>query len=87
MPQVEVRELEPTRFEATVTHEGRTSTHLVIVPAGVGVPGASDEDVVEELIRLLLARGRPVPASFDVPTVLREDPSVLAEVERRLEEA
>jgi hypothetical protein len=80
-PDVRVRELAPGDHE--VTHPGGTSR--VLVPAGVGIPGIVEEDLVALLVAALLDRGG-LPPVVDVSLVLGTDPELVAEVERRAEE-
>lgn len=85
--EIEVRELEPTRVEATLSTAGGTRRLRVVVPAGVGVPGATDEELVDLALRILVEREgvEVLPHSFELPWVLARHPDLLAEVERRLE--
>lgn len=80
-PDVEVTELRPGEFAVRV---GRR-TVTAIVPAGVGVPGLVEDDLVVELVRLLAERGAPVPDPLDVSSLFVADPGLLAALERRLE--
>jgi hypothetical protein len=56
------------------------------VPAGVGVAGVSDAEVVEESFRFLLEREpkESIMASFDLPVISRYFPEYQQEMERRL---
>ena len=83
---IEVTELEPTRFEVVVREGGSSTTHRVIVPAGVGVAGVSDAEVVEESFRFLLEREpkESIMTSFDLPVISRYFPEYQQEMERRL---
>lgn len=58
----------------------------VLVPAGVGVPGASDEEFAAALAAELVAVGRSLPAVLDSSAVVSSDPAVYAATVRRLED-
>lgn len=78
----DVTELEPGRLQVVLPDGG---TRIVLVPAGVGVPGASDEDLAATVVQVLLDAGHEVPSTLDVPDVLRTHPETWTEVERRLD--
>lgn len=80
---LDVIELEPGRLRVTRPDGG---TAVVLVPAGVGVPGASDEDLAATVVQVLLDAGHVVPPTFDVTYLLRAHPETWTEVERRLDE-
>ncbi len=61
------------------------SQHRVLLPAGVGVPGADDESVAAALVAELLTRGEVLPAVMDVSQLLARDPGLLAAVSARLD--
>lgn len=63
-----------------------TSTHTVKIPAGFGVPGASDEEVVRESFRFLLEREpkESILSSFDLPMISRYFPEYQEELQQRL---
>ena len=61
------------------------ATYRVLVPAGVGIPGIADEDLVGALVEELLGRGQRLPAVVDVSSVVSGDPGLLAAIERRVE--
>ncbi len=75
---VEVVEVIPGELDATIG--GRTCR--VVVPAGVGVPGLEDQDLVAGLLAELHRRGRDLPAVLDVSQIVGADPDLLDAVER-----
>ena len=75
---VEVVEIIPGELDATVGDR----TCRVVVPAGVGIPGLEDPDLVAGLVAELVRRGRELPALLDVSQVVGADPELLAAVER-----
>jgi hypothetical protein len=77
---IAVDELRPGDFAVRVG--GRTLT--AIVPAGVGVPGVAEDDLVLEVVRLLVERGTVVPDPLDVSALLLGQPGLLDELGRRL---
>jgi hypothetical protein len=80
-PEVTVRELTPGEHEAT--HRG--GTVRVLVPAGVGIPGVVEEDLVALLVELLLERGE-LPDVVDVSLLLGTRPGLVDELVRRADE-
>jgi hypothetical protein len=79
---VEVREVSPGDYEVD---RGGTTTQ-VLVPAGVGVPGVLEEDLVVLVLTILEERGDEPPAVLDVSLVLGTDPTLFDEIARRAEE-
>lgn len=84
--QVTVERVGEDRFAVTIRGEGVTTRHQVVVPAGVGVPGVSDEELVRESIRFLLEREPPtaILSAFDLPVIARYFPEYPDEIRRRL---
>jgi hypothetical protein len=81
MGDVEVVEIEPGDYRVTVAG----STVRVVVPAGVGVPGALDDELAGALVAVLAARGEPIPDPLDASAVLMGDPSLLSAIEAHLD--
>jgi hypothetical protein len=81
-PRPHVRELAPGDHE--VVHDGRTTR--VLVPAGVGVPGLDEHDLVGLVVDVLLARDGTLPAVLDLSQRFGEDPALRAELDRRADE-
>jgi hypothetical protein len=79
---VEVREAVPGEYE--VEQDG--VTRRVLVPAGVGVPGVLEEDLVVLVMTILDERGHEPPAVLDVSHLLGTDPTLFEEIARRAEE-
>jgi hypothetical protein len=77
-----VRELAPGDHE--VVHDGRTTR--VLVPAGVGIPGLEEHDLVVLVVDVLLARDGTLPAVLDLSQLLGEDPALRVELDRRADE-
>jgi hypothetical protein len=77
---VAVTELRPGEFAVRVGDRMLTA----IVPAGVGVPGVVEDDLVLELVRLLVERGTAVPDPLDVSALLLGHHGLLEELGRRL---
>jgi hypothetical protein len=73
MSDVEVRELVPGQWE--LTHPGGVTT--VVVPAGVGVPGVLEEDLVAVVADWYRERGRALPAVVDLSALFVEAPAAL----------
>lgn len=75
-------------FTVEVREGGSSTTHTVKVPAGFGVPGSSDEEVVRESFRFLLEREpkEQILGSFDLPMISRYFPDYQGELQRRLGE-
>jgi hypothetical protein len=57
----------------------------VLVPAGVGVPGADEVEFAAALVAVLRRRGATVPALLDASTTIVADPGLLLEVAACLE--
>lgn len=64
---------------------GGTGGLEVLVPAGVGVPGADEVEFAAALVAVLLRRGATVPAVLDASAAIAADPELLPEVAERLE--
>ena len=79
---MDVQEVVPGEYEVT----GETGTHRVVIPAGVGLPGVTDEDLAGAVVAELSARGRIGDRPIDVSAVLRDDPGLLLAVEQRVGE-
>jgi hypothetical protein len=79
---VEVTEHMPGEHHVVVANE----THTVLLPAGVGVPGCLDEDVVAAAVLVLRRRGRPLPEPLDLSAVLAREPDILVAIEHELED-
>lgn len=75
---VEVVEVIPGELDATLGDR----TCRVVVPAGVGIPGLEDPDLVAGLVAELWRRGRELPALLDVSQVVGAEPDLLEAVER-----
>lgn len=60
-------------------------TVRVLVPAGVGLPGVTDEELAAGLVAELRDRDRPIPEVLDVSAVLGSDPRLLDAVSDRLD--
>jgi hypothetical protein len=78
-----VREIVPGEYEVR-TSPGDASVR-VLVPAGVGVPGAGEDELAGAVVEELTARGRSLPATVDVAQLLRSEPGLLEAVEGRLD--
>lgn len=83
---IRVEEVVPGEFAVTITEGDSTTRHRVVVPAGVGVPGVPDEEVVAESVRFLLEREpkERIQAAFDLPQIGRFFPDYPREIRRRL---
>ncbi|TVR35126.1 MAG: hypothetical protein EA388_07825 [Nitriliruptor sp.] len=79
---IEVTEVVPGELDVSVDGKGRCR---VLIPAGVGLAGASDTDLAAALVQVLLDAGRPLPAVIDVSRVFSSDPAVFEAVQRELE--
>ena len=66
------------------TDDGRE--HRVLIPAGVGLPGADDESLAVALVAALLARGEMLPEVMDVSHLLARDPGLLMAISEWLEQ-
>jgi hypothetical protein len=58
----------------------------VVVPAGVGVPGVLEEELVVLLVTTLVERGTELPEVLDVSHLLGSDPTLIEEIAARAEE-
>lgn len=79
--EVEVTEVVPGEYDV----HSAAGVVRVLVPAGVGVAGVSDDDLAGALVEELTARGDELPAVLDVSELLRGDPELLRAVERRVD--
>ncbi len=79
---IEVVEVVPGELDVRLSDR----TLRVLVPAGVGIPGVDDGDLVAALVAELSARGTTLPDVIDVSAVLSVDPGVLDAVAARLGE-
>jgi len=70
---------------AVSTPEG--SEHRVLIPAGVGLPGADDVSLAAALVAELVARGEILSEVMDASQLLARDPGLLLAVSDRLAEA
>jgi len=71
--------------EVDVTVGDPARTVRVLVPAGVGVPGVTDEELAAGLVAELRDRDRPIPDVLDVSAVLGHDPTLLEAVSDRID--
>jgi hypothetical protein len=55
----------------------------VVVPAGVGVPGVPEEELVVLLVTTLVERGHELPEVLDVSHQLGSDPTLFREIAER----
>lgn len=78
---METREIEPGRVEVTDA-EGSV---VLLLPAGVGIPGVGDEEVAAAIVTVLRRRGRDPGAVADVAFLLRDTPTLLDEAAEVLE--
>lgn len=67
------REIEPGRIEVRAS----TGPVTVLIPAGVGVPGVSDEDLAVGVVLALEVRGYQPSGELDLSFLLRADPALL----------
>lgn len=79
----EVREIVPGEYDVYVDGD----LYRVAVPAGVGIPGVDDLDLVGAIVEELRASDDPPDAVIDVSQVLVERPGLLAVLEARIEDA
>lgn len=79
---IEVTEVVPGELDASVEGIGNCR---VLIPAGVGLAGASDEDLATAVVRVLIHAGRDLPAVLDVSRVFSSDPSMFAAVQREVD--
>lgn len=79
--RIEVVERRPGDLEVRVGDRRLAA----VVPAGVGVPGVADEDLVATVVELLLDHGRPLTDPLDISALMLADPGLLAAVEARLD--
>lgn len=71
--------------EGQVEVTGPDGTVLrVLIPAGVGVPGADDQDLAIAVVAELCSRGTPARV-LDVSQLLARDPELLRAVTERLD--
>lgn len=84
--EIVTKEIEPGEFRVEVQEGGSSTSHTVKIPAGFGVPGASDEEVVRESFRFLLEREpkEQILGTFDLPLISRYFPEYQEELQRRL---
>jgi hypothetical protein len=78
----EIRQLAPGEHE--VLHDDRRSR--VVVPAGVGVPGLDEPDLVALVVEVLLERERTLPEVVDLSQLLGTEPGLWEELDRRADE-
>jgi hypothetical protein len=71
-----VRELQPGEYEVALADR----RCRVLVPAGVGVPGLLEEDLVGAVARWYVRRGEPLPATVDVSALLGCAPGLADEL-------
>ncbi len=71
--------------EIDVTVGDPARTVRVLVPAGVGVPGVTDEELAAGLVAELRDRDRPIPDVLDVSAALGGDPTLLDAVSDRID--
>lgn len=84
--EIVTKEIEPGEFRVEVQEGSSSTSHTVKIPAGFGVPGASDEEVVRESFRFLLEREpkEQILGTFDLPLISRYFPEYQEELQRRL---
>ncbi len=75
---IEVTEVVPGEVDVAL-QDGRRCR--VLIPAGVGIPGADDTDLAGALLRVLLDRGEPLPDVIDASRRFASDPHLLAAVD------
>jgi hypothetical protein len=80
--RVEVREVTPGEYEVA----GDGPTRRVVVPAGVGVPGVAEDELVALVVAILEERGDAPTGVLDVSHLLGADPTLYDELARRAEE-
>jgi|GEM_PF-3189312 len=80
---VRARAVEPGRV--AVTGEG-TPPLEILVPAGVGVPGADEVEFVAALVVVLGRRGVTLPETLDASAAIGADPGLLSAVAELLEQ-
>ncbi len=78
-------EVRPVAEGQWTVHTPAGAQHRVLIPAGVGVPGAEDGDVAAALVVELLARGSVLPEVLDASQALVREPGLLAAVTARIE--
>ncbi len=85
-PEIVTTEDEQGSWTVEVRESGSSSTHTVKIPAGFGVPGATDEELVRESFRFLLEREskEQILGSFDLPMISRYFPEYHQELQERL---
>ncbi len=84
MEGIEAREVVEGQIAVSTT-EGRE--HRVLIPAGVGVPGADDVSLAVALVAELLDRGQRLPEVLDASQLLARDPGLLVAVSERVVES
>ena len=84
MDEIEAEEVVEGQIVVS-TADGRE--HRVLIPAGVGVPGADDVSLAAALVAELLARGQLLPELMDASQLLARDPGLLAAVSERLDQS
>lgn len=85
LDRVRARAVEPGRVR--VTGEVVAASPLeVLVPAGVGVPGADEVEFVAALVAVLDRRGVTLPETLDASAAVGADPGLLSAVTELLEQ-
>lgn len=79
---IEVSEVVPGELDVSVDGTRRCR---VLIPAGVGLAGASDTDLAAAVVQVLLDAGRPLPAVVDVSREFSSDPAMFEAVQHELE--
>jgi hypothetical protein len=79
---VEIREVTPGVYE--VDRDG--AIQRIVVPAGVGVPGVPEEELVALVVTILEERGDEPGGVLDVSHLLGTDPTLFDELARRADE-
>ena len=79
---IDVTEVVPGELDVSLDGAGRCR---VLIPAGVGLAGASDTDLAAAVVQVLVDGGRPLPAVIDVSREFSSDPAMFEAVQRELE--
>lgn len=82
MDGIEAHEVVEGQVAVTTPQGGE---HRILIPAGVGVPGADDVELATVLVAELLARGGALPEVVDVSLLLARDPGLLQRLSDRLD--
>lgn len=80
--EIEAVEVVPGEVDVAVAGGPRCR---VVIPAGVGVAGADDDELAASLVRVLMGRDRPLDRVVDASRVFASHPDVLAAVQEDLD--